>query len=38
LLRASRAQLICYPGVSYAGMPAHDAAETLVAAAQSAIA
>jgi exopolysaccharide biosynthesis WecB/TagA/CpsF family protein len=38
LLRASRAQLICYPGVSYAGMPAHDAAETLVAAAQSATA
>ncbi|ORW89871.1 teichoic acid biosynthesis protein [Mycobacterium sp. IEC1808] len=47
LLRASRAQLICYPGVYYAGMPASESTETiestettetLVAAAQSATA
>jgi N-acetylglucosaminyldiphosphoundecaprenol N-acetyl-beta-D-mannosaminyltransferase len=38
LLRASRAQLICYPGIPYSGVPTHDAAETLVAAAQSATA
>jgi N-acetylglucosaminyldiphosphoundecaprenol N-acetyl-beta-D-mannosaminyltransferase len=37
LLRASRAQLICYPGFYYAGMPAPDT-ESLVAAAQSATA
>jgi N-acetylglucosaminyldiphosphoundecaprenol N-acetyl-beta-D-mannosaminyltransferase len=36
LLRASRAQLICYPGVYYAGMPTSGAAENLFAAAQSA--
>ncbi|OBA68744.1 teichoic acid biosynthesis protein [Mycobacterium sp. 1554424.7] len=36
LLRASRAQLICYPGVYYAGPTAPD--ETLIAAAQSATA
>lgn len=34
LLRASRAQLICYPGVYYAGMPAQD--ETVGAAAATA--
>jgi exopolysaccharide biosynthesis WecB/TagA/CpsF family protein len=38
LLRASRAQLICYPGVYYAGMPAQETTETLFAAAQSATA
>lgn len=36
LLRASRAQLICYPGVYYAGTPAVDVAEALSATAKSA--
>ncbi|WP_066915334.1 WecB/TagA/CpsF family glycosyltransferase [Mycobacterium interjectum] len=38
LLRASRAQLICYPGGSYAGTPIHNAARTLSGAAESATA
>lgn len=36
LLRASRAQLICYPGVYYAGTPAIDVPETLAVTAESA--
>lgn len=36
LLRASRAQLICYPGVYYAGTPAIEEAETLPVAVESA--
>ena len=36
LLRASRAQLICYPGVYYAGTSTGDAAEIPLAATQSA--
>jgi N-acetylglucosaminyldiphosphoundecaprenol N-acetyl-beta-D-mannosaminyltransferase len=38
LLRASRAQLICYPGVYYAGTPLPDAIETVSIAPESATA
>ncbi|WP_231995801.1 WecB/TagA/CpsF family glycosyltransferase [Mycobacterium sp. 852002-51163_SCH5372311] len=36
LLRATRAQLICYPGVYYAGAPAHDHAVLPTAATEAA--